>query len=170
MAIIYTYPKASVEGGELLLITDNDIHKSTRNLGVGTFAKWIPTQIQIQDFKLYDKDFCNPLPAPLQDQDIIVYNAATDTWCPAVNPTPVIPTEVVNVAASLDILLGQYTGVATPPITAYSQTPIYKTIFDVTNPNSPYQINIDNVGLKFLKYADPLSCLLYTSPSPRDRG
>ena len=165
MAIIYTYPKASVEGGELLLITDNDIHKSTRNLGVETFAKWIPTQIQLQDFKLYDKDFCNPLPAPLQDQDIIVYNAATDTWCPAVNPTPVIPTEVVNVAATLDSGLGIYVGVGTPPITAYSSTPIYKTIFNLTNPTTPYQINIDNAGIKSLKYADPISGAVLDIPA-----
>lgn len=154
MAILYSYPKASVDGNELLIITDNDAKKSTRSLTLQSVADWLPTYLQIQDFKLYDKSWCKPLPTPLVDQDIIMYSAQNDTWCPAPNPIPIVPTVVVDVQATYDANTNEYVGVGTPNITAYETGVIYRIIFDVTNSTAASTLSIDSLVAEQLDFAD----------------
>lgn len=154
MAILYSYPKANVDGDELLIISDNDAKKSTRSLSLQSVADWLPTYLQIQDFKLYDKSWCKPLPVPLEDQDIIMYSAGSDTWCPAPNPVPTIPTVVVDVQATYDSNLNKYSGVGTPPVVAYETGVIYRIIFDATNSTAGSTLKIDGLVDWPLDFAD----------------
>ena len=41
MAILYSYPKANVDGDELLIISDNDAKRSTRRLTLQSVAGWL---------------------------------------------------------------------------------------------------------------------------------
>jgi len=154
MAILYSYPKANVDGDELLIISDNDAKRSTRSLTLQSVADWLPTYLQIQDFKLYDKSWCKPLPTPLVDQDIIMYSAVSDTWCPAPNPVPTVPTVIIDVQATYDAGQNEYTGVATPPIGAYEEGVIYRITFDVTNSSANSTLAIDGLASITLEFAD----------------
>tara|TARA_R100001443_G_scaffold85712_2_gene92410 strand:- start:7491 stop:8915 length:1425 start_codon:yes stop_codon:yes gene_type:complete len=165
MAILYSYPKVKVDGDELLIITDSDFKKSTRSVSMTSLADWIPTYLQIQDFKLYEKEWCKPLPNPLVDQDIIMYSAVTDTWCPAPNPVPTIPTVVVDVQATYDAVTNEYVGVGTPTITSYEAGVIYRIAYDVTNSTAASTLSIDGLSPIQLDFADSSGVI---GPIPQD--
>ena len=78
MAIIYSYPRTySINEEQLLLISDNRTGKPTKNIGVGDLIDFIPTVIEIQDFKLYGKKFCSSV--TLTGNDLIMY--VNNQWC-----------------------------------------------------------------------------------------
>ena len=78
MAIIYSYPRTySINEEQLLLISDNRTGKPTKNIGVGDLIDFIPTVIEIQDFKLYGKKFCSSV--TLTGNDLIMYS--NGVWC-----------------------------------------------------------------------------------------
>lgn len=147
MAIIYTYPEilpGQVNNNLLFIVSNIDNQKKTRSVSLSNVISFVVKEIEVNDFKLFGKDFCtSPV---LQDKDVLMYNAVTDKWCAEELPNSPSVTEIINVDAVYDAVGNVYNGVGVPPPSSYSQTVIYKVVFDVTNTLAASSLNIQSIG------------------------
>ena len=155
MAIIYTYPEilpGQVNNNLLFIISNLDNQKKTRSVKLSDVISFVVKEVEVNDFKLFGKDFCtSPV---LQD------NAVTDKWCAEELPNSPSVTEIINVDATYDAVTNVYSGIGVPPPSSYSQTVIYKVLFDTTNTLAASSLNIQSIGNVPLVAPDQSGALL----------
>lgn len=147
MAIIYTYPEilpGQVNNNLLFIISNLDNDKKTRSVRLSDVISFVVEEVEVNDFKLFGKGFCtSPV---LQDKDVLMYNAVTDKWCAEELPNSPSVTEIINVDAIYDAVSNVYNATGVPPPSSYSQTVIYKVVFDTTNTLAASSLNIQSIG------------------------
>ena len=161
MAIIYTYPEilpGQVNNNLLFIISNLDNQKKTRSVKLSDVISFVVKEVEVDDFKLFGKDFCtSPV---LQDKDVLMYNAVTDKWCAEELPNSPSVTEIINVDAVYDAVSNVYNATGVPPPSSYSQTVIYKVVFDTTNTLAASSLNIQSIGNVPLVAPDQSGALL----------